>query len=78
MAAEVVILRHDIEQERLHVVVERFGAQEQLGKEAEVLAVYGVLATVDLEEGILAVTIDLVARRMLSWALELDDVNGSL
>jgi hypothetical protein len=71
MAAETIVLRHDIEQERLYIVVEGLGAQEELGEQAEVLAVDRVLAAVDLEEGVFAVAIYLIARRVLCWAFEL-------
>ena len=39
MAAGVVRLRHDVEEEGLHVVVQRLVVQEQLGQETQVLAV---------------------------------------
>ena len=39
MAARVVCLRHDVEQEGLHVIVQRLVVQEQLGQETQVLAV---------------------------------------
>ena len=39
MAAGVVCLGHDVEEEGLHVVVQRFVVQEQLGQETQVLAV---------------------------------------
>jgi hypothetical protein len=71
MTAEAIVLSHDVEQERLHIVVERLGAQEEFGQQAEVLAVYWILTTVNLEEGVFAVAIYLVARRVLRRALEL-------
>lgn len=39
VAAGVVGLCHDVEQEGLHVVVQSFVVQEQLGQQAQVLAV---------------------------------------
>lgn len=39
MAAFVVVLREDVEQEGLHVVVERLVVQEQLGQQTQVLTV---------------------------------------
>ena len=39
VAAGVVCLGHDVEEEGLHVVVQRLVVQEQLGQETEVLAV---------------------------------------
>jgi hypothetical protein len=73
VAAKFVVLGHDIEEEGLDIVIQRLRSKEQLGHQAEVLAIDRVLAAVDLEEGVLAVTIDLVAGRVLSWAFELDN-----
>jgi hypothetical protein len=41
------------------------------------LAVDRILAAIDLEEGVLAVAIDLIAGRMFGWAFELFGVSGS-
>lgn len=71
MAAIIVVLCHDIEQEGFHVVVESLRTQEQLGEKTEVLTINWILTTIDFEEGVLAVAIDLITGRMLSWAFEL-------
>jgi hypothetical protein len=71
MTAIAIVLGHDVEEERLHVVVEGFGSQKELRKEAEVLTIDGVLSTVNLEEGVLAVAVDFIARRVLCGAFEL-------
>lgn len=71
MEAPRVELGHDVEEERVGVVVERLVVQEQLGQQAEVLRVVFVLPTVDLEEGYGVVSVDLVARRMAQVALGL-------
>lgn len=39
MAALAVVLREDVEEERLHVVVQGLVVQEQLGQQAQVLTV---------------------------------------
>lgn len=39
MAALAVVLREDVEKERLHVVVQGLVVQEQLGQQAQVLTV---------------------------------------
>ncbi len=43
--------------------------EEQLGQEAEVLAVKLVVAAVDLEDGERALAVDLLARRLAAHAL---------
>ena len=47
----MIFSSHDVEEERVCVVVERLVVEEELGEEAEVLRVRLVLAAVDLEEG---------------------------
>jgi hypothetical protein len=71
MAAVVVVFRHDIEQERFHIVVERLGTQKQLCEKTKILAIHRVLSAIDFEKRVFAIAIDLVARRVLSRALEL-------
>ena len=71
MTSVVVIFRHDVEKEGFHVVVQCLGSKEEFGKQTEVLAVDWVLAAVHFEEGILAVAVDLVARRMFGWTFKL-------
>ena len=39
VAALIVCFRHDVEQERLDIVIKRLVIQEQLGEETEILAV---------------------------------------
>ena len=69
VAAFGVAFAHDVEEERVRVVVERFVVEEELGEQAEVLGVGLVLPTVDLEErdGVLA--IDLVTRGVFEVTL---------
>lgn len=43
--------RHHVEEERLHVVVERLGVEETLGQQAQVLAVRLLLLTVHFPDG---------------------------
>ena len=50
MKAEVVTLAHNVEQERVSVVVERLVVKEQLRQEAQILRVRLVLPAVDFEE----------------------------
>lgn len=71
MTAKLVVLRHDIEEEWLHVVVKGLGAKEEFGEETQILAVDGILATVDLEDGYRTISIDFISRRMLGRAFEL-------
>ena len=39
VTAQMVRFCHDVEEERLHVVVQRLVVQEQLGQQAQILAV---------------------------------------
>ncbi len=39
MAADIVSFSHHIEEERLHIVIQRFVVQEEFGKQAQVLAI---------------------------------------
>ena len=48
MAAPVVALGHDVEEERLDIVVESLVVEEQLGHQAHVLAVDLILLAVHL------------------------------
>ena len=50
MTTIIVILSHDVEQERFHVVVERLRSEKQLGEQTKILAVYWVLPAINLEE----------------------------
>ena len=51
MTAFRISHRHDVEEERLHVVVERLGVEEALCQQAQVLAVGLLLLTVHLPNG---------------------------
>jgi hypothetical protein len=75
VTAELVVFGHDVEEKRLDVIVERFGAEEELGEETKILAVHGVLAAVDFEDGYGAFSVDFVAWWMLGWAFELELVS---
>lgn len=70
MVARAVTLCDYIEQERLHIIVERLVIKKHLGKQAQVLAVDLVLPAIDLVHADVAVTIDLVAWWMSHLALE--------
>lgn len=71
MAAQLVVFGHNVEEEGFDVVVERFGSEEQLSKQAEVLAVHRVLAPVDFKDSHGAFAIDFIARGMLCGAFKL-------
>ena len=62
-------LGEDVEEERLDVVAQRLVVEEELGEEAQVLAVDLVLAAVDLEHGHAAAPVDLLAGRAVHDAL---------
>ena len=53
---------HAVEEERVHVVVKGFVVEEELAQEAQVTAPPPLATAVNLEEGEVVVTIDLVAR----------------
>ena len=65
----LAILRQNVEQKRLHVVVERLVIEEELGEEAEVLTVDLVVLSVDLEETEPLLAVDLASGRMPPHAL---------
>ena len=50
VTAIVIVLGHDVEQKRLHVVVQSFRTQKELRKKTKVLAVNRVLTAVDFKE----------------------------
>lgn len=60
----IIDFGHNIEEERLDVIEKGFVIQEHLGEQAKVLAIDLVLASIDLEDGNGAVTVDLVTGRM--------------
>lgn len=64
MKSAIVKLRHDIEQEWIGVVIQRFVIEEELGQEAEILSVAFVLPSVDFKERDCVLTIDFIARRV--------------
>lgn len=66
-----IVFGHDVEEEGLDVVVQRLRSKEEFREQTQVLAIDRVLATVNLEEGELLITIDFVARRMLGGTFEL-------
>lgn len=71
MAALAVVFGEDVEEERFDVIVERLVVQEQLGQQAEVLAVDLVGVAVHLEDGDVAAAVDLGGRRVAPHALVL-------
>ena len=71
MATPRVALGHNVEEERLNVVIQGLVVQEQLGQQAQVLAVDFLLLAVDLEDRERVVAIDFVAGRVAQIALEL-------
>lgn len=64
VAAVLVAGGHAVEEERVDVVVEGFVVEEEFGKEAEIAAPGSLAAAVDLEEGDIIVTVDLISWRM--------------
>ena len=69
VAPALIRLREHVEQEQVHVVVQRLVVQEQLGQEAQVLAVHLLLAAVNLEHRHAVVPVNLVARRVQQLVL---------
>lgn len=64
MCPFLVPLNEHVEEKWLHIKVECLVLQEQLGHEAEVLAVHLVLFPVNFEEGQAPMSVNLVARGM--------------
>ena len=73
MGPLAVPLSQHVEEERLHIKVEGLVLQEELGHEAEVLAVHLVLLPIHLEEGEPLVAVDLVTRWVAPAADVLED-----
>ena len=71
MAALLVVDGQDVEEERLHVIVEGLVVQEQLGQEAQVLAVDLTDVTVHLKHRQVSLPIDLTGRWMIAATLHL-------
>ena len=68
MAATAVRLGHHIEEKWLNVEIECLVLQEQLGHQAEVLAVDLVFFSVHFEHGELVFAVDFVSRRVFPCA----------
>ena len=64
VAALGVVLGQDVEEERLHVVVERLVIEEEFDEETEVLTVDLVGVTIHLKYGHSVLPVDLDTRRM--------------
>ena len=69
MTTLTVILGEDIEQERLHVIVERLVVEKQLDEQAEVLTVDLVCVAVHLEHRHAVLPVDLHPGRVAPRAL---------
>lgn len=72
MASPAVAFRHDVEEERFDIVIQGLVIEEQLRKEAEILAVDLVLLAINLKHRYVAAAVDLIARRMAQIAFHLD------
>lgn len=72
-----VVVGEDIEEEWFNVIVQRLVIEEELGKEAEVLAVDPIRVSVDFEHRQRTLAVDLVAGRMIQPALDLQHHNSS-
>lgn len=71
MAALLVVLGEHVEEERLHVVVERFVVQKQLSQQTQILAVDLVHVPINFENGQVLTSVDFRGRRMAPRALVL-------
>ncbi|OMJ29218.1 hypothetical protein AYI69_g1284 [Smittium culicis] len=69
MAPIIVVDRHHIKQEWVHIVVQRLVVKEALAQKAQVPAVRLLLAAVDLEKRYAVMSVYLVARRVEQRAL---------
>lgn len=69
MTSVRVCNRHDVEQERINVKVERLVIEEEFGEQAEKLAVIFVSLSVNLPNAEFAFSINFIARRMSPDAL---------
>ena len=65
MAAHTVVLRENIEKEWLHIVVQRFVIQEQLGQQAQILTIDLVNVPVHLKYWYFPSPIYLIGWRMV-------------
>ena len=75
VAAHVVVDGEHVEEEGLYVVVERLVVEEQLGEEAQVLAVDLIDVSIHLKYREFAVAVDLVGGRVVQTALFLQHKN---
>jgi len=67
----LIALGHHVEQKGVDIIVQRFRSQKQLGHETQILAVHRVLPSVDLKYRNGAISVDLIAWRMLGGAFHL-------
>jgi len=68
VAAFVVSCGHDVEEERVHVVVKSFMIKEHFGQQAEVAAPCPLAPTVDFKKGNIIIPVDFVPRGVLERA----------
>lgn len=69
VAAVLVPRHHAVEEERVHVVVERLVVQKQLRQQTQISTPGALSTSVDLEKGNKVVAVDLVAGRVAEFAL---------
>jgi len=60
VTAVIIVLSHDVEEKRFYVVVKSLRTKKELRKKAEILTVYRVLASINLEERKRSITIDFI------------------
>jgi len=75
VATPVVRLTEDVEEEGVHVIVQGFVVEEELGQEADVLAIDLILVPIDFKDGDVAVPVDFIPRRVSQLALFLPPPN---
>ena len=69
MEAVIVALAHNIEEERICVVVEGLVVQKKLGQQTQVLSIGFVFSPVDFEKGNVVFPVDFIARWVPEIAL---------
>ena len=69
MAAFAIVLSQNVEKKWFHIIIERLVVQEELSKEAEVLAIDLACHAVHFKDGKIFMTINLVGRRVKPVAL---------
>ena len=77
VVAVVVAAAHDVEEERVDVVVERLVIEEEFAEETEVAAPGALAAAVDFEEADEVVAVDFVAGRVAHLAFGAVPVEGA-